>query len=78
MAEESIGRTSAKAAEVFQQVEDSLEPGPARDIWWALRSSLRDEGPSGVETYLDAEFKRRLQDLQEAIDQVDERLGGME
>lgn len=78
MSERDSARPSTKADEVFQQVENSLEPGHMRDVWWALRSCLRDEGPPGVDTYLDAEFRRRLDALQRGLDEVDERLGEME
>jgi len=67
-----------KAEEVFQQVENSLEPGPSRDVWWALRTSLRDEGPAGVETYLNAEFQRRVDGLQENLEELTERLEEIE
>ena len=66
-----------KASDVFREVEESLEPGPVRDLWWALRSSLRDEGPSGVETYLQSEFTRRLKELELGIAEVETRLAEM-
>ena len=78
MEKSSLSPLGPDSQEVFRRVEESLTPGPVRDLWWSLRGELREAGPDGVRTYFDAEFRRRAELVRQAVIQLRTRLQEME
>ena len=78
MADDTNDRLGPNSQELFQQVEEGLEPGSARDLWWGLRGELNEGGPGAVRTYLDAEFQGRETHLREEIQRLRTRFEELE
>ena len=74
MPEDEGKLTPSASEEIFVQIEEGLEPGPIRDLWWSLRSELADGGPDAVRTYLELEYQRRKAIVQGALEELSDQL----
>ena len=69
------GKSNESASEqIFSQVEDDMEPGGVRDLWWGLRQELAEGGPEGVRTYLESEYEGRRAIVQHALEELSNQL----
>ena len=60
--------------EIFTQIEEDLNPGPLRDLWWSIRGELSDGGPQSVRSYLKAEYERRYSSLKASLEELANRM----
>ena len=62
--------------QIFVQLEENMEPGGVRDLWWSLRRELAEGGPEAVRTYLESEYERRQAIVQDALQELSNQLEG--
>ena len=78
MQEYEIKPSESAAEQIFDRIEEDMEPGDVRDLWLSLRRELNEGGPDSVRTYLDAEYKRRKADVENALQELTSQLEGID
>lgn len=76
MPEDASKLTQSASEQILTQIEDNMEPGGVRDLWLSLRNELSEGGPEAVRTYLESEYERRKSIVQDALDELTNRLEG--
>lgn len=74
MASSELNPRESASEEIFANVEETLEAGSVRDLWWSVRSELAEEGPGAVRTYLQSEFQRRRAIVEDALQGLSKQL----
>ena len=62
------------AEEIFLRVEQSLDPGPMRDMWRRMQSEMAEGGPDAVRTLLETEFESRHGNVLTALEELSNQL----
>ena len=74
MASSESDLNKSASDEIFAQVEESLAPGPVRDLWLGVRAELAENGPGAVRTYLQSEFQRRRGIVENSLQELSSQL----
>lgn len=74
MPNEGSQAKQSAAEQIFVLIEQEMEPGGIRDLWWNIRKELGEGGVESVRTYLDAEYQRRKAVVESALNELNDQL----